>query len=310
MSSFEKTINARGRKPPGREFSMKIPKGYVRSGQRPPKAFTLIELLVVIAIIAILAAILLPVLTTAQATAYKAQCASNLKQWGGAINIYAGDNNNYFPDLTSGNPAAAGAQGFVWVPYAWTNTFYPNYLLPANLATKPGANDVRFCPTATNERITEQEYGGNIIGYNYLPGRDAAGGPGGNGYIYPAGSGSTGVQPWITGRPKMASHYRMAPIMMDVLQWTSGTGAGGSGADGWYWLAPGVPTYPQSNHVNKSGIPRGGNFLYEDGSVSWIKFISFANQATPTKTQGIGLGDLGSGTYYYFVPTSLGYGPW
>jgi prepilin-type N-terminal cleavage/methylation domain-containing protein len=43
-------------------------------------AFTLIELLVVIAIIAILAAILFPVLAAAQRAAGKARCVSNERQ--------------------------------------------------------------------------------------------------------------------------------------------------------------------------------------------------------------------------------------
>lgn len=68
--------------------------------KRVPKknaAFTLIELLVVIAIIAILAALLLPGLARAKAQSGKAKCASNLKQLGTAITLFASDNGEMFP---------------------------------------------------------------------------------------------------------------------------------------------------------------------------------------------------------------------
>ena len=54
--------------------------------------FTLIELLVVIAIIAILASILFPVFGRAREQARKAACASNMKQIGLAMMMYAQDN--------------------------------------------------------------------------------------------------------------------------------------------------------------------------------------------------------------------------
>ena len=88
---------------------------------RRPAGFTLIELLVVIAIIAILAALLLPVLAQAKKTAFKAQCASNLHQWAVAYAMYAGDFQDSFPDNTLGKDCA-------WMSPAFNDYFYPKYL--------------------------------------------------------------------------------------------------------------------------------------------------------------------------------------
>ena len=59
--------------------------------------FTLVELLVVIAIIALLAALLVPTLGKSLRRAQSSQCASNLRQIGVAIRMYATDHEGHYP---------------------------------------------------------------------------------------------------------------------------------------------------------------------------------------------------------------------
>ena len=66
-------------------------------GKLQIRAFTLIELLVVIAIIAILAAILLPVLDKARQRSQTTACLNNMKQLQVCYRMYVDDNNDYLP---------------------------------------------------------------------------------------------------------------------------------------------------------------------------------------------------------------------
>jgi len=257
------------------------------------RGFTLTELLVVIAIIAILVALLLPSLSAAKARAYKVQCTGNLRQWGTAVTMYAGDNAGSFPDNTQ-----PGAADIAWMAYNFSNIFYPVYLYH----NKPGTsvtglrskNDVFYCPTDIAHREAESVANlPNLIGYNYLPGRTKAGSL----WNYDA----SGLGAWCLARTKLDGPYRKAPVMIDRLQRTQMKGW--SDINAWNHKV-----YPDSNHPGAGNVPVGGNFLFEDARVEWRKF-SEANPAGTIDVGSTGSGPAGTYTDYY-RPTDLDKGPW
>jgi prepilin-type N-terminal cleavage/methylation domain-containing protein/prepilin-type processing-associated H-X9-DG protein len=78
----------------------------VKAGWREETGFTLVELLVVIAIIAILAALLLPVLSRTKSRAAGIQCLSNNRQMATAWRMYVDDAGDRLPSAKGG-------------PYSW-----------------------------------------------------------------------------------------------------------------------------------------------------------------------------------------------
>jgi prepilin-type N-terminal cleavage/methylation domain-containing protein len=122
------------------DMKSRIPHFKAVDSRRSANAFTLVELLVVIAIIAILAALLLPVLSRAKASGNRTTCLNNLKQIATGVQMYAGDFNQIlFPNTNS--------SGFAF--YEWT-AYDPLMRSYVGLKGAPSPLDKLFaCPADT-----------------------------------------------------------------------------------------------------------------------------------------------------------------
>ena len=132
--------------------------------RKKKRGFTLIELLVVVAIIAILAGMLLPVLSKAREKARRSNCMANLKQVGGSLLQYAIDFDGFFPNING--------HGVNFEPLNQED-YLPNsrvYGCPSSFNLQSTAAEASFLYNGsglrdTNERSTEitlaTDYSGN-----------------------------------------------------------------------------------------------------------------------------------------------------
>ena len=241
-------------------------------------AFTLIELLVVIAIIAILAALLLPVLAKAKLQAQRTACLNNLKQLDLAYLMYQDDFNGAGIHYDgSGNNL-------------WMGTIAPYY------GTQ---HQIRLCPTAANRNNLTTSKGDARSPWYWTPSIDTnfdVGSYGINGWLYADSTigAAQGVNPALYfGKEGSVRFTSLTPAFYDAVwvdAWPAVTELPSISLD-LITGSPGVDVPPNANEYDRLLIARHpltpGKTVYNKPILGQIDMAYVDGHASGFKLQDI-----------------------
>ena len=240
-------------------------------------AFSVKELLLVVAVISVLLCLQLSALTGGANSAKIAQCAANLKQFVGVVQLFGDANNNVLPTITGGN-------------WPWDMS----YIAMSGFSNYGSTRQMMYCPGFPEQNIDQMwnftpgvksilGYASTFAGVAGIPtddqnlslsmqrytlnGSDPSLGPAGaTVYIPPS-------QRVLLADATISAPNQSNLTQASTYQWTLHTESGYPGLASWMKTPYGPWRGSSTDHMNTL-TPAGGNVAMLDGHVQWRPFTN------------------------------------